>query len=144
MFELFNVERFKYIKVLELYEVIKMKGSEIRKALEKEFGGKFRVRVKTVGYSKAVDIKTSLLNGYKEIVKDFENLEYKLRVEGVLKGEDSERYWILKEKIEEFEKIEKKIIEFVYKMGWYKVDICPVSLEVLEGGNIYVNIYPLN
>ena len=103
----------------------------------------FRVRIKRAGFDRTLEIRTDLLQYTRKVQEAHYDLEWKLRREG-LNEKEWETYQIYEQIKDQDAEMKRSIKEILKKHGIEEyVRRCPISGEILLGGNLYIDIYPL-
>jgi hypothetical protein len=103
----------------------------------------FRVRIKRAGFDRTLEIRTDLLQYTRQMQEAHYDLEWKLRREG-LNEKEWETYQIYEQIKTQDAEMRRSLKEILKKHG-IEEDIrrCPISGEILLGGNLYIDIKPL-
>jgi RNase adaptor protein for sRNA GlmZ degradation len=122
-----------------------MNGKEIKRILKMYYKkADFKVRIKRAGFDRAIDIRTDLLQYTRSVAEKHYDLEWKLRRGEGLRGKEAENYEFYEKLKEQDEQMKKHLKEILRRHGIEEhVRRCPVSGEILLGGNLYIDINPL-
>ena len=103
----------------------------------------FRVRIKRAGFDRTLEIRTDLLQYTRQVQEVHCDLEWKLRREG-LNEKEWETYQIYEQIKDQDAEVRRSLREILKKHGIEEhVRRCPISGEILLGGNLYIDIRPL-
>jgi len=122
-----------------------MNGKEIKRILKMYYkNADFKVRIKRAGFDRTIDIRTDLLQYTRSVAEKHCDLEWKLRRGEGLRGKEAEDYEFYEKLKEQDEQMKRRLKEILQKHGIEEhVRRCPISGEILLGGNLYIDINPL-
>jgi hypothetical protein len=121
-----------------------LNGREVKRILKMYYPrAEFKVRIRRGGFDRTLEIRTDLLQYTRQVQEAHCDLEWKLRKDG-LNEKEWETYQIYEQIKDQDAEMRKSIREILKKHG-IEEDIrrCPVSGEILLGGNLYFDIRPL-
>jgi hypothetical protein len=119
-------------------------GREVKRILKMYYPrAKFRVRIWRGGFDRALEIRTDLLQYTRAVNEKHYDLEWKLRQEGLTEKE-WETYQIYEQIKDQDAEMKRSIKEILKKHGIEEyIWRCEITGEILLGGNLYIDIRPL-
>jgi DNA repair photolyase len=120
-------------------------GREVKRILKMYYPkAEFRTRIRRGGFDRTLEIRTDLLRYTRDVNEKHYDLEWKLRRQEGLTEKEWETYQIYEQIKTQDAEMKRSIKEILKKHGIEEyIRRCEITGEILLGGNLYIDIRPL-